>query len=418
MIDILIPAGVMGGLGLALAAALLAAAKKFYVYEDPRIGQVEEMLPGANCGGCGKAGCKAFAEALVAGEDGNCPVASAETMAAIAQVLGKELGNTEPVVAHVMCEGLKSSATFNGLYHGITDCRAAHLIGQVDRVCSYGCIGLGTCVEACAFDAMEIYNGVCRVIPENCVACGKCVEVCPRDLIVLLPKGRQVFVPCKSLDVGKVTTRACEIGCIGCKKCVKVCPSDAIEFENNLARIIPEKCTQCFECVEACPRDLIKVRDLAEFFITEDDLKAGLDSIAKATWQARAAEKAKAAQAAGGEAPEIAAKRAKFEKALADARAKAEADPEYAKKLPKIEEGFLKKLTELGPAPDAEPTDPELAARRAKIEQALAAARAKAEADPEYAKKFPKIEQGFLNKLAALDPSSKAAEHKYEEEQS
>lgn len=406
----------MGGLGLVLAAALLFAAKKFYVYEDPRIGQTENLLPGANCGGCGKAGCKAFAESLVAGEDGNCPVASSEAMQAIAALLGKELGPPEPVVAHVMCEGLRSSATFNGMYQGISDCRAAHLVGQVDRACSYGCVGLGTCIEACAFDAMEIYNGVCRVIPENCVACGKCVEACPRDLIVLIPKGRQVFIPCKSLDSGKTTTRVCEIGCIGCAKCVKVCPSEAIDFGNNLARIITEKCTQCYECVVACPRDIIKVRDLAEFMVTDADLKKSFDSIAEATWAKLAAEKAKAQSAASsGEDPEVAAKRAKFQKALEDARAKAAEDPEYAKKLPKIEEGFLKKLEELGPPPRAAGDDPELAEKRAKIEQALADARAKAESDPEYAQKFPKIEAGFLKKLAALDPTSKAAEHSAEE---
>ncbi len=418
MIEVLIPAGVMGGLGLLLAGALFAAAKKFYVFEDPRIGQVEELLPGANCGGCGKAGCKAFAEALVAGEDGSCPVASSEAMEAIATVLGKDLGGGNPEVAHVMCEGLKSSATFNGLYQGIKDCRAAHLVGQVSRACSYGCIGLGSCVEACAFDAIEIYNGVARVIPENCVACGACVEMCPRDLIVMTPKGRQVFVPCKSRDAGKVVTKVCELGCIGCKKCVKVCPSDAIGFDNNLAWIITDKCTQCYECVDACPRHIIKVRDLAEFVITEQDLKLSFDSIATAAWNKKAEEKAaaeKAKAATGGEDPETAAKRQKFQKALDDARAKAESDPEYAKKFPKIEEGFLKKLAELGPAPKTTDIDPELAEKRAKIERALQDARDKAAADPEYAKKFPAIEAGFKKKLAALDPTSKAAEHKAEE---
>lgn len=407
----------MGGLGLLLSVALLAAAKRFYVYEDPRIGQVEEMLPGANCGGCGKAGCKSFAEAIVDGEDISCPVASSAAMQAIAQLLGTELGAVEPVVAHVMCEGLRSAATFKGLYEGITDCRAAHLVGQVDRACSYGCVGLGTCVQACAFDAIEIYNHVARIIPENCVACGKCVEACPRELIVMIPKGRQVFIPCKSLDGGKTTTRVCEIGCIGCAKCLKVCPSEAIDFKGNLSRVITEKCTQCYECVVACPRDIIKVRDLAEFMVTEGDLKRSFDSVGQALWTARAEKQAqeKAAQAAAGEDPEIAAKRAKLEKSLADARARAADDPEYAKKLPRIEEGFLKKLEELGPPPAAKGADGELAAKRAKIEKALSDARDRAALDPEYEKKLPKIEAGFLKKLAALDPESRAAEHSVEE---
>jgi len=415
--EVLIPAGVMGGLGLVLSALLLFAAKKFYVFEDPRIGEVEELLPGANCGGCGKAGCKAFAEALVSGEEGNCPVASSEAMSLVAAVLGTELGGAEPLVAHVMCEGLRSSATFSGMYQSIEDCRAAHLIGQVDRSCSYGCVGMGSCVDACAFDAIEIYAGVSRIIPENCVACSKCVEACPRELIVMIPKGRQVFVPCKSLDSGKVTTKVCEIGCIGCQKCVKTCAYDAIPFGDNLARIDPEKCTQCYECIVACPRHLIKVRDLNEFMVTESALKQGLDSIAEVLWKERAAKKAEEEKArkaelaaSSGEDPEVAAKRAKFEKALADARAKAAADPEYAKKLPMIEAKILANLEKLGPA-QATAIDPELAAKRQKIEKALATAREKAESDPEYAAKFPKIEAGFKAKLAALDPTSKAAEH-------
>jgi Na+-translocating ferredoxin:NAD+ oxidoreductase RNF subunit RnfB len=317
-----------------------------------------------------------------------------------------------------MCEGLNTSAEYAGSYHGVEDCRAAHLVGQVDRMCSYGCIGLGTCLDACNFDAIEIYRGVARIIPENCVACEACVEACPREIIDMIPKGRQVFVPCKSFDAGKRTSRVCEIGCIGCKKCVKVCPSEAIGFDNNLAWIIYDKCTLCYECVEACPRHIIKVRDLEHYVLHESDLKQGFDRIAaakRAEEQDRKAkeEKAKqeAAAKAGGEDPETAAKREKIQKSIADAKAKAEHDPEYATKLPKILAGFEKKLADLGPAPGE---DPELAAKRQKIKQALADARKKAKEDPEYAKRFPKIEAGFMAKLEALDPSSKAAEHEAE----
>ncbi len=426
MLEILVPAGVMGGLGLLLAGSLLVAAKKFYVFEDPRIGEIEGLLPGANCGGCGKAGCKAFAEAMVGGEEGmSCPVCSTDMMAAIAKVMGEDLSSVEPVVAHVMCEGLQSSAQFNGMYTGITDCRAAHLVGQVDRACSYGCIGLGTCVQACPFDAIDVYDGIAHIIPEKCVACGKCVEACPRGIIALIPKGRRVFIPCKSFDAGKVVTKVCEIGCIGCKKCVKVCPSDAIFFDNNLAAIDQSRCTQCHECVIACPRDLIKIRDLADYVVSQHDLKKGLDHIAAALRTKQAEEQAKAAQATAGipAGDKNAQQIAKFRQALADARAKAAADPEFAAKLPGMEQKLLAKLAELGasvdstmlPAaqppraeqPDAIPinvVDPALQEKYTKLLTALKVAKDKAATDTDYANtKFPAIEEKLQSQITELE---------------
>ena len=426
MVEILIPAGIMGGLGALLAGALLAAAKKFYVYEDPRIGEIDELLPGANCGGCGKAGCKAFAEAMVAGEEGlNCPVCSAESLECIAKIMGGDMATAEPVVAHVMCEGLQASAEFSGMYEGIHDCRAAHLVGQVDRVCSYGCIGLGTCVEACPFDAIDVYDGIAHIIPEKCVACGKCVDACPRDLIDLIPKGRRVFVPCMSLDAGKVVTKVCEIGCIGCKKCVKVCPSDAIIFGDNLAAVDYDRCTMCYECVVACPRDIIKVRDLADYIVDMSDLKKGLDKIAQAYKTKEAEEKAKAEAAkdtAHGMDDKAAQQVKKFRQALADAREKAKADEEFAKKLPAIEGKLIARLKDLGVDPEtgelpsAQPPkqeeaeapgsdiDPALQEKYAKLLKALKAAEQKAEEDAAYkTDKFPAIEAKLKGQIHELE---------------
>jgi Na+-translocating ferredoxin:NAD+ oxidoreductase subunit B len=425
MLEILIPAGVMGGLGALLAGSLLVAAKKFYVFEDPRIGEIAALLPGANCGGCGKAGCNAFAEAMVGGEEGlRCPVCSTDAMEAIARVMGAVMAAGEPLVAHVMCEGLQSSAQFNGMYAGITDCRAAHLVGQVSRVCSYGCIGLGTCVAACPFDAIDVYDGIAHIIPQKCVACGKCVEACPRDIISLIPKGRRVFVPCKSVDAGKVVTKVCEIGCIGCKKCVKVCPSDAIIFDNNLAAVDQARCTQCNECVLACPRDIIKVRDLAEYVVRAEDLKKGLDHIAAALKTKRAEEQAKAQLAAETGIPagdKNAEQIAKFRQALADARAKAAADAEFAAKLPAMEQKLLAKLAELGASVDgaalpqaqapkvdaAAPVsavDPALQEKYSKMLAALKLAQEKANTDADYAKtKFPEIEAKLQEQINDLE---------------
>lgn len=310
MLEIILPAGIMGTLGLLLSGVLYVAAKKFYVFEDPRIDTVEGMLPGANCGGCGLPGCRLFAEAIVAGgDDLNCPVGAEGMMEAIAEVLGLELAKHEPMVAHVMCEGLQSSAQFNGEYHGVQDCRAAHLVGQSDRSCNYGCIGLGTCVVACEFDAIEIYDGIAHIIPENCVACGKCVPACPRSIIEMIPKGRQVFVPCKSFDMGKKVTQVCEIGCIGCKNCFKACNYEAIGFDDNLAWVIWDNCTKCLDCVVACPRDLIKVRDMKVYVVEPDELKVGLDERGEKTIAAkqRKAEKMAAKKLAAEEAEKAAA---------------------------------------------------------------------------------------------------------------
>jgi len=303
MVEYLLPAGIMGALGITLSGVLLIAAKKFYVYEDPRIDEVEELLPGANCGGCGLSGCRKFAEEMVAGTpDLNCPVGASGMMEAIAKALGLELASQQPMVAHVMCEGLQSSAQFNGEYHGIHDCRAAHLVGQSDRSCKYGCIGLGTCVQSCEFDAIEIYDGIAHIIPENCVACGKCVPACPRDIIVMIPKGRQVFVPCKSFDMGKRVTQVCEIGCIGCRKCEKACQYEAIGFDDNLAWVKWDKCVKCLDCVEACPRDLIKVRDMKLYVVEPEHLKHGLDAKGEKTIEAKKRRAEKLAQKQAGQA--------------------------------------------------------------------------------------------------------------------
>jgi len=255
----------LSGLGAAAAVILYMAAQKFKVYEDPRIDEVEDALPGANCGGCGYPGCRAFAEAVVKAEDlseFNCPVGGNDTMQKVAEVLGQEIEEKEPQVAVVRCSGSFENAPKVTRYDGPATCAIEHALYGGETGCQYGCLGKGDCVESCDFDAifMNEQTGLPYVIDNNCTACGACVDACPRDIIELRKrnkKDRKIYVSCVSQDKGAVTRKACKVGCIGCGKCVKVCPFDAITLENNLAYIDPIKCKLCRKCVDVCPTNSI-----------------------------------------------------------------------------------------------------------------------------------------------------------------
>lgn len=255
----------LGGLGSLAAVILFAAAQKFKVFEDPRINQVEEALPAANCGGCGFPGCRAFAEALVKADDIsslNCPVGGAAVMSAVAGILGKEAAQSAPMVAVLRCNGCFEHRPKLNNYQGATSCAVAAALYGGETGCSYGCFGLGDCVESCKFDAMYMdpETGLPVIIEDNCVACGACVKACPKDIIQLRkkgPKSRRIFVSCVNKDKGAPAKKACAVACIGCGKCEKVCPHDAITIENNLAYIHDDKCKLCRKCVEVCPTNAI-----------------------------------------------------------------------------------------------------------------------------------------------------------------
>ena len=254
----------LSALGAVAAVVLFFIAKKFKVYEDPRIDQVEEILPAANCGGCGFPGCRNFAEALVKADDisdFNCPVGGNDTMNAVAKVLGKELEEKEPQIAVVRCNGTPEHRKRVTKYEGASSCVIAHNLYTGETDCPYGCLGEGDCVESCDFDAiyMDEKTGL-PVIKDNCVACGACVEACPRDIIELRNRGkkeRRIYVSCVNQDKGGVAKKACSVACIGCGKCVKECPFDAITMENNLAYIDYEKCKLCRKCAPVCPTGAI-----------------------------------------------------------------------------------------------------------------------------------------------------------------
>jgi len=246
----------------AIAAVILyMVARKFKVFEDPRIDEVQSVLPSANCGGCGFAGCRAFAEALVAAEsfEGlNCPVGGNDVMQDAARILGRTAAEVSPTVAVLLCNGTPEFRPITSVYDGAVDCRIQNslYIGETD--CRFGCLGNGDCVNACQFGAMymDAVTKLPVIIDDKCVACGACVKACPRNLIELRKKAkkdRKLYVACSNCDKGGPARRACKVACIACGKCFKVCEFGAITIENNLAYIDAEKCTFCRKCVTECP---------------------------------------------------------------------------------------------------------------------------------------------------------------------
>ena len=243
------------------AVILYFIAQKFKVFEDPRIDEVQAILPAANCGGCGFAGCRNFAEALVAAEtfEGlNCPVGGASVMGEAARILGKEALAVEPKIAVLKCNGSPEFRPQTTKYDGVPDCRITHSLYLGETDCSYGCLGKGDCERACTFDAlhMDPVTGLPVISDEKCTSCGACVKACPRYLIELRKKAkkdRKIYVACSNCDKGGPARRACKVACIACNKCVKVCEFDAIRIENNLAYNDAFKCTFCRKCVAECP---------------------------------------------------------------------------------------------------------------------------------------------------------------------
>ncbi|MBQ8551683.1 MAG: RnfABCDGE type electron transport complex subunit B [Clostridia bacterium] len=246
-------------LGGAMGILLAVAAKVFYVKSDERVEEISELLPGANCGGCGYAGCAALAEAIANGEakTSACVAGDEELAAKIAAIMGVAAEKPVRMRAQVMCSGTSEFAKKKYQYEGATDCYAASKLGGGDKLCPNGCIGLGTCVQACVFDAINVVNGVAVVDYEKCQACGKCVTACPKHIIKLIPYDSTHWVGCMSVDKGAVTRKYCDVGCISCRLCEKSCKHGAVHVNDFVASIDYEKCVECGECVEKCPRKII-----------------------------------------------------------------------------------------------------------------------------------------------------------------
>ena len=251
---------VIAVIGIIVAGGLVFTGKKFAVEVDERQVAVREKLPGNNCGACGFAGCDALAAAISKGEApvNACPVGGEPVGKKIAEIMGVEAGSSEKMVAYVACKGDCEKANTDYDYTGAQDCRMLEFVPNGGpKSCNSGCLGYGTCVKACPFDAIHVENGVAVVDREKCKACGKCVAACPKNLISLIPYKAKYAVGCSSKDKGPVTMKACSVGCIGCGICVRNCPKLAIELVDNHAVIDQSKCVGCGICASKCPKKAI-----------------------------------------------------------------------------------------------------------------------------------------------------------------
>jgi len=254
---------VLGVLGLLFGGVLGVADKKFAVETDPRVEKVRSCLAGANCGACGYAGCDAFAQAVVSGEakPNGCTPGGETTAKAIGEVMGIQVATQAPTTARVICQGTCDHANVRYQYDGYQSCSIAASLAGGPKQCAYACIGLGDCVKACPFDAIQIKNGIASIDEKKCRSCGACVAVCPRNVIKIKPMEATVMVRCQNQDSGRAARSACTKACIACQRCVKECPVNAISVQNNFAVINDEVCIKCGACAKVCPCGCITVEE-------------------------------------------------------------------------------------------------------------------------------------------------------------
>ena len=258
--DIMFAAFMIGGIGLIVGIFLGIASKVFAVPVDEKEAAINEVLPAANCGGCGYSGCSALAAAIVKGEApvNACVVGQQPVADQIAKIMGTDAGSAEKMVAFVRCTGDCEKTTEKYDYSGTKSCMMAKFAPSGGpKSCRYGCTGFGDCTKVCVFDAIHIENGIAVVDREKCVDCKQCMEACPRDLIIEVPYKAKAHIGCVNPEKGKPVMSSCKAGCISCTKCVKECPFEAIRMDGGFPVIDYEKCRNCGKCVKACPRKCI-----------------------------------------------------------------------------------------------------------------------------------------------------------------
>lgn len=257
MIEAFISLGISG---LVIGVLLGVAARKFKVEEDPRVTEIQSVLPGANCGGCGYPGCSGLAAAIVEGRApvNACVVGGNSVAEKISEIMGVSCAPVEPAVAVVYCQGTDDVAQKVADYEGISDCAALNMLGGT-KGCPFGCLGLGSCVKACPFGAIYMgAGGLPVVIRDKCTGCGACVRACPRKLIEIIPESKVVHILCRSYDRGPAVRKYCKVGCVACQACARACPQKAISMDKGtLAKIDYSLCDNCGVCVSKCPVNTI-----------------------------------------------------------------------------------------------------------------------------------------------------------------
>ncbi len=264
LVSILLPAGILGGMGLIFGLVIAFTGRIFAVKQDPVKDAVRAVLPGANCGGCGFAGCDAYAQAVAEGgaAPGQCPVAGVSGAEEIGRIMGVEVEKHEPQVALVRCQGDLETCNLRFEYDGPKTCRAASLAANGDKGCQYSCLGFGDCAAVCKFDAIVVEDGrLARIDPEKCTGCGTCVNACPRSVIRMASRRRAVLSVCSALDRGQMVRDNCISGCIACGKCARVCHFGAIKMKNNLPEIDAKRCMGCMQCADSCPTGALRANE-------------------------------------------------------------------------------------------------------------------------------------------------------------
>lgn len=259
MTEILLPVLTLSALGLLFGIGLAYANRVFFVKTDPRVDKLAAVLPGANCGVCGFAGCSALAEALAEGKVAPemCIPGGHNVHEKVAKILGVQAKVKTKMTATLICNGGRA-APDRFVYKGPKDCVAADMFLAGQKACEFGCLGFASCVKVCPFGAMRMGpNDLPIIDPNLCTACNKCVEICPKKILILRPAKSHIWVACNSTDKAAVVMKACGHGCIACGKCVTACKFDAIKVIDNLAKIDYNKCTNCRQCVEVCPTKVI-----------------------------------------------------------------------------------------------------------------------------------------------------------------
>jgi Na+-translocating ferredoxin:NAD+ oxidoreductase RNF subunit RnfB len=260
--NILLSGLVMLGVALTLGFLIVIVSTFFQVSQNEKKEALLEALPGANCGGCGFAGCAGYAEYLLkpGADTGLCSPGGAACAREIATILGTVADEPKPQVVVLLCQGAQDQTSPRYQYHGTQSCSAAHGLLGGPGSCTYGCLGFGDCIAACAFGALKIRDGIIQVDSFECTGCGACTKVCPKNLLRIIPVTASVEVRCRNEWPGGLTRKNCHIGCIGCGRCVKVCPTGAISLKGPLAHLDQTLCINCGACAEVCPTKSIEKR--------------------------------------------------------------------------------------------------------------------------------------------------------------